>query len=62
LLASGAIGQLNMVTAHWDRNSSTGAWNDSVPVDAATETCDWPRFLGTAPEWRLRTCFDQTVK
>jgi predicted dehydrogenase len=50
LLAAGAIGQLNMVTARWDRNSSMGAWNYTVPDDASTETCDWPRFLGTAPK------------
>jgi predicted dehydrogenase len=50
LLAAGAIGQLNMVTARWDRNSSIGAWNYTVPLDASTETCDWPRFLGTAPK------------
>ncbi|MBB5337820.1 Gfo/Idh/MocA family oxidoreductase [Tunturibacter gelidoferens] len=50
LLASGAIGQLNMVTARWDRNSSMGAWNYTVPLDASTETCDWPRFQGTAPK------------
>ena len=50
LLASGAIGKLNMVTARWDRNSSMGAWNYTVPIDASTETCDWPRFLGTAPK------------
>jgi predicted dehydrogenase len=50
LLASGAIGQLNMVTARWDRNSSTGAWNYTVPPDASEKTCDWPRFLGTAPK------------
>jgi predicted dehydrogenase len=50
LLASGAIGQLNMVTAYWDRNSSMGAWNYTVPPDASTETCDWPRFLGSAPK------------
>ncbi|HEY6491457.1 MAG: Gfo/Idh/MocA family oxidoreductase [Terracidiphilus sp.] len=50
LLAAGAIGKLNMVTAHWDRNSSMGAWNYTVPLDASTETCDWPRFLGTAPK------------
>jgi predicted dehydrogenase len=50
LLASGAIGQLNMVTAHWDRNSSMGAWNYTVPLDASTETCDWTGFLGTAPK------------
>jgi predicted dehydrogenase len=50
LLAAGAIGQLNMVTARWDRNSSTGAWNYTVPLDASTETCDWQRFLGTAPK------------
>ena len=50
LLASGAIGKLNMVTAYWDRNSSIGAWNYTVAPDASTETCDWPRFLGTAPK------------
>ena len=50
LLAAGAIGKLNMVTARWDRNSAIGAWNYTVPLDASTETCDWPRFLGTAPK------------
>jgi predicted dehydrogenase len=48
LLAAGAIGKLNMVTARWDRNSAQGAWNYTVPLDASTETCDWMRFQGSA--------------
>lgn len=50
LLAAGEIGKLNMVNAHWDRNSAIGAWDYTVPLDASTETCDWERFLGTAPQ------------
>ena len=50
LLASGAIGQLNLVSAHWDRNSAMGAWDYTVPLDASPETCDWDRFLGNAPK------------
>jgi predicted dehydrogenase len=50
LLAAGAIGELNLVTARWDRNSTMGAWSYTVPLDASPETCDWPRFLGNAPK------------
>lgn len=50
LLAAGSIGQLNTVTARWDRNSAMGAWNYTVPLDASPETCDWERFQGTAPK------------
>lgn len=50
LLAAGAIGQLNAVSAYWDRNSAIGAWDYTIPLDANTATCDWPRFLGTAPK------------
>ncbi len=50
LFDAGAIGKLNMVQAHWDRNSAQGAWEYTVPTDANTQTCDWPRFEGSAPK------------
>jgi predicted dehydrogenase len=50
LLAAGAIGDLNLVSAHWDRSLSQGAWNYTVPLDASPTTCDWERFEGTAPK------------
>ncbi len=50
LLAAGAIGKLNMVSAWWDRNNAQGAFDYTVPYDASPITCDWPRFLGTAPK------------
>ncbi len=59
LLQSGAIGKLNQVSAYWDRNSSLGAWNYTVPLDASTQTCDWERFQGTAPHlaWNAERFF-----
>jgi predicted dehydrogenase len=52
LLQSGAIGQVNMVNAWWDRdpNDKVGCFDGSIAPDASPETIDWPRFLGTAPK------------
>lgn len=44
LLAAGEIGDLNMVQAAWDRQSSIGAWEYTIPDDASPETTDWDTF------------------
>lgn len=45
LLAAGEIGKLNMVNAVYDRQSSIGAWEYTIPKDADAMTTDWGRFI-----------------
>jgi len=45
LLAAGEIGKLNMVNAVYDRQSSIGAWEYTIPKDANAMTVDWEEFI-----------------
>ena len=42
-IQSGAIGELSMVVANFDRQSATGAWEYTMPTDASPTTVDWKR-------------------
>ncbi|MFN8355107.1 MAG: Gfo/Idh/MocA family oxidoreductase [Spirosomataceae bacterium] len=45
LLAAGEIGKLNMVNAVYDRQSSIGAWEYTIPKDADANTTNWDKFI-----------------
>jgi predicted dehydrogenase len=45
LLAAGEIGKLNMVNAVYDRQSSIGAWQYTIPKDANALTTNWDKFI-----------------
>jgi predicted dehydrogenase len=44
-IKSGAIGQLAMVVANFDRQSALGAWEYTMPTDASATTVDWKRYI-----------------
>jgi predicted dehydrogenase len=48
IVASGALGKVNMIRMANHRNSSEGAWQYPVPPDASEQTIDWPKWLGKA--------------
>lgn len=50
LYEEGAIGTLNMVQAQYNRHSSIGAWQYSIPANVSKADIDWQMFLGDAPE------------
>ena len=49
LFESGAIGELNMIEARYNRNSSLGAWQYSIPPNVSEDNVAWDTFLGDAP-------------
>ncbi len=50
LVASGALGQITMIRASYNRNTAGGAWIYPIPPDASATTVNWDQFLGTAPQ------------
>jgi predicted dehydrogenase len=52
LIEAGAIGQISVINAWWDRNPNypVMCFDASIPPDASPETIDWLRFLGSAPK------------
>src|SRR5579859_7430081 len=51
IVASGKLGKVTKVTAAYNRNSSTGAWNYPIPLDLKEGVnFNWPEWLGSAPK------------
>ena len=46
LVASGALGKVNMIRMANHRNSAEGAWQYPVPSDASEKTIDWATWQG----------------
>jgi predicted dehydrogenase len=44
-IQKGAIGELSMVVANFDRQSATGAWEYTMPTDASATTVDWKAYI-----------------
>ena len=52
IVQSGQLGRVTKITASYNRNSSTGAWNYPIPPDLkAGENLNWKEWLGPA-QWR----------
>jgi len=50
MIASCAIGDLNLIEATMGRNDPTGAWEYPPPPDLSLANLDWDTWLGTAPK------------
>jgi predicted dehydrogenase len=50
LVQSGALGQVTLIRASYNRNTAGGAWIYPIPPDASPETVSWEKFLGPAPK------------
>jgi predicted dehydrogenase len=51
IVASGKLGKVTKVTASYNRNSSTGAWNYPIPADLQDGVnFSWQEWLGPAPK------------
>ncbi len=50
IVKGGSIGEIHLIEAYINRNSSLAAWQYTIPPDASPETIDWDQFLGSAPK------------
>ncbi|MBS1832868.1 MAG: Gfo/Idh/MocA family oxidoreductase [Acidobacteria bacterium] len=48
IIGTGALGQITMVRAAYNRNTASGAWIYPIPPDASEKTVDWNAFQGPA--------------